>query len=222
MSGKKKKNGWKPPFVATTFVVECERGDLLVVATNRGGQGAKIPDALRLLLVILLVFPAGSTQTGEPAGRDSDRAHVPVAVRLAVRRAGASHLVESVDRSAGEDHSRQQRNFQKQQQQQQQSLHSLFIILAAGQHPLCALCEAPPEMPPSRLGGIVHSRKTHHRLADQALATTGRKHEGVMTRATMTRMDYAHTSILFFNTHLLRLTSPSSARPFSSLFLDGT
>jgi len=51
-----------------------------VVATNRDGQGAEVPGTLRLLLVILLVLPAGSPQTGEPTGRNSDSVHFPASV----------------------------------------------------------------------------------------------------------------------------------------------
>lgn len=77
--------------------------------TDRGGQDAEVPGTLSLLLIALLPL-AGSPQTGEPSGCDSDGAHVSasvVAMRLDITRTtSASHLVESVHRSAGEDHSR--------------------------------------------------------------------------------------------------------------------
>lgn len=70
--------------------------------TNRGGQDAEIPGTFSLLLVALLPL-AGSPQTGEPSGRNSDGAHVSTSAVLDL--AARSHLVESVHRSAGEDHS---------------------------------------------------------------------------------------------------------------------
>lgn len=69
----------------------------LSYATDRGGE---IPGTLSLLLIALLPL-AGSPQTGEPSGRDSDGADVSASAV-----ATSSHLVETVHRSAGEDHSR--------------------------------------------------------------------------------------------------------------------
>lgn len=81
--------------------------------TDRGGQDGEIPGALSLLLVALLPL-AGSPQTGEPSGSDSDGAHVSTSTVLlkqwSTRTTAASHLVESVYRSAGEDHSRYTRS----------------------------------------------------------------------------------------------------------------
>lgn len=78
--------------------------------TNRGGQDAEIPGALSLLLIqALLVSLAGSPQTGEPSGSDSDRTRVSASTvhcwtDTTWCGTGAAHLVESVHRSAGEDH----------------------------------------------------------------------------------------------------------------------
>ena len=63
-----------------------------------------------MFLVALLPL-AGSPQTGEPSGSDSDGAHVSASTGGTVllnttRTTAASYLVETVYRSAGEDHSR--------------------------------------------------------------------------------------------------------------------
>lgn len=63
-----------------------------------------------MLLAVLLPL-AGSPQTGEPSGSDSDGAYVSASTGGTVllniiRTTAASHLVEAVYRSAGEDHSR--------------------------------------------------------------------------------------------------------------------
>lgn len=75
---------WRCAYLCTGRYTTCDSAinqrisnNSFYTPTNRGGQDAEIPGALSLLLIQALLVPlAGSPQTGEPPGGDSDRTRV--------------------------------------------------------------------------------------------------------------------------------------------------